>query len=152
MPLLRQKVREAIYRMRSAIDAALSRHRRDARRKGWLLQTAVFMAASLAVIVYAAFQVLYTNAVTVTFDGKELGTVANEEAAQAAVLSVERSISDALGSSYTLEPDKVTYTTSLAYRGALVDEADLEAALNESLRVLEHGYAQIGRASCRERV
>ena len=141
MPLLRQKVREAIYRMRSAIDAALSRHRRDARRKGWLLQTAVFMAASLAVIVYAAFQVLYTNAVTVTFDGKELGTVANEEAAQAAVLSVERSISDALGSSYTLEPDKVTYTTSLAYRGALVDEADLEAALNESLRVLEHGYA-----------
>ena len=141
MPLLRQKAREAVYHVRSVIDGALSRRRRDARRKGWLIQTAVFMAASLAVIMYAAFQVLYTNAVTVTFDGKELGTVASEEDVQAAVLSVERSISDALGSSYTLEPDKVSYTTSLAYRGALVDESDLEAALNESLRVVEHGYA-----------
>jgi len=142
MPLLRQKVQEAIYRIRSAIDGALSRHRRDtARRKGWLIQTAVFMAASLALIVYAAYQVLYTNAVTVTFDGKELGTVASEEDVQAAVTSVERSISDALGSRYTLEPDKVSYTTSLTYRGALVDESDLEAALNESLRVVEHGYA-----------
>ncbi len=37
--------------------------------------------------------------------------------------------------------DKVSYTTGLAYRGALVDEADLEAALSESLRVVEHGYA-----------
>ena len=141
MPLLRQKLRDAVYRVRSAIDGVVSRHRRDARRKGWLLQTTLFMAASLALIVYAAFQVLYTNAITVTFDGKELGTVASEEDVQAAVMSVERSISDALGSSYTLEADKMTYTTSLTYRGALVDEADLEAALNETLRVVEHGYA-----------
>lgn len=141
MPLLRQKVRDAVYRMRSAIDEVISRHRRDARRKGWLIQTAVFMAASLALIVYAAFQVLYTNAITVTFDGKELGTVASEEAAQAAVMSVERAISNALGSNYTVEPDKVTYTTNLTYRGALVDESDLEAALSETLRVVEHGYA-----------
>ncbi|MDE7262936.1 MAG: M23 family metallopeptidase [Oscillospiraceae bacterium] len=141
MPLMRQKIKDALYQARSAIDEVLSRHRRDARQKGRFIQTAVFLAASLAVVIYAAFQVLYTNAVTVTFDGKELGTVASEETVQAAVLSVERSISNALGSSYTLEPDKVTYTTSLAYRGALVDEEDLEAALSESLRVVEHGYA-----------
>ena len=141
MPLVRQKARDLIYQIRSAIDSFFSRHRRENRRKGRVIQTAVFMAASLAVIVYAAFQALYTNAVTVTFDGKELGTVASEEDVQAAVLSVERSISAALGSSYTLEPDKVSYTTNLTYRSALVDEAALEAALSENIRVVEHGYA-----------
>ena len=140
MPLVRQKFKDAAYQIRSAIDEFISRHRRD-HRKGWVLQSALFIALSLSLIGYTAYQVLYTNAVTVMFDGKELGTVASEEAAQAAVMSVERSISDALGSSYTLESDKVTYTTSLTYRGALVDEEDLEAALSESLRVLEHGYA-----------
>ena len=141
MPLLRQKVRDFLYRVRSCMDEFFSRHRKENRRKGWLIQTAVFMSASIAVIGYAAFHALYTNAVTVTFDGKELGTVASEEDVQAAVMSVERSISNALGSSYTLEPDKVSYTTNLTYRSALVDEAALEAALSENIRVVEHGYA-----------
>ena len=141
MPLLRQKLKDLLYQVRSAIDERLSRRRQRAHRKGGFVQIALFMAASLTLIVYAAFRVLYTNAVTVTFDGKELGTVASEADVQTAVMSVERSISDVLGSSYTLEADKVSYTTSLTYRGALVDESALETALSESLRVVEHGYA-----------
>ena len=105
------------------------------------MPAALFLAASLAVTVFAVFQVLYTTATTVTFDGVELGTVASEEAAQAAVLSVERSISDAIGSDYTLEASKVSYSTHLTYRSALVDETDLEEALSDTLRVVEHGYA-----------
>ena len=66
--------------------------------------------------------------------------MASEEEAQAAVKQVESSISQVLGSSFTLAPDKVSYTTGLTYRGKLVQEADLETALSESLRVVEHGY------------
>ncbi len=71
----------------------------------------------------------------------ELGTVASEEEALAAVQRVESSISQKLGSRYSLSPESLSYTTGVAYRGTLVEEADLEEALSQSLRVVEHGYA-----------
>ena len=139
MPLLRQKAGGAMYRIRSFFSKlALRLRERTPRHR--LIQTAVFLAVGMVLAVYAAYQVLYTTATTLTFEGRELGTVASEAEAQAAVKQVESSISQVLGSSYTLEPDKVSYTTGLAFRSALVEESDLEAALSDSLRVVEHGY------------
>ena len=140
MPLVRQKAGGAAYRLRSLFSALVSRAR-DGSSGHRLIQTAVFLTAGLVLMIFAANRVLYTTATTLSFEGRTLGTVASEEEAQAAVKSVESSISRVLGSSYSLEPDKVSYTTGLAYRGELMDEADLEAALSESLRVVEHGYA-----------
>lgn len=137
MPLLRQKVGGLKYRIRSFLSKLTARIRART-PKHRLIQTAVFLAAGLMLAVYAAFQVLYTTATTLTFDGRELGTVASEAEAQAAVKEVESSISKVLGSSYTL--DQVSYTTRLTSRSALVEEKDLEEALNQSLRVVEHGY------------
>ncbi len=139
MPLLHQKMNGVIYRIRAFFSKVAARTRRGT-PKHRLIQSAVFLAASLALVIYAAFQVLYTTATTLSFEGRELGTVASEEEAQAAVKQVESSISQVLGSSFTLAPDKVSYTTGLTYRGKLVQEADLETALSESLRVVEHGY------------
>ena len=141
MPMARQKLRSLWGRLRAALSQLASRRRGTAESRAKLVPAAVFLTASLAIAVFAVFQVLYTTATTVTFDGVELGTVANEEAAQAAVLSVERSISDALGSDYTVEASKVSYSTHLAFRSALVDESELEEALSDTLRVVEHGYA-----------
>ncbi len=139
MPLLRQKAGGLKYQIRSVFSKLAARLRERTPRHR-LIQASVFLTAGVILAVYAAFQVLYTTATTLTFDGQELGTVASEEEAQAAVRQVESSISRVLGSSYTLEPDKVSYTTGLAFRSALVEESDLEAALSESLRVVEHGY------------
>ena len=140
MPLVRQKVRGAGSRVRSLASKLPSRAAGSAPRFRWV-QSAVFLALGLSLMVFAANRVLYTTATTLSFEGRELGTVASEEEAVAAVKSVESTISQALGSRYSLEPDKVSYTTGLAYRGALVEESDLEEALSQSIRVVEHGYA-----------
>lgn len=139
-PLLRQKLKGLAYRVRSFLSR-LAVKTRETQTSSRLVHTAVFLAAGLALMVFTANRVLYTTATTLSFEGRELGTVASEEEALIAVERVEESISRALGSRYSLEPDKVSYTTGLAYRGALVDESDLEEALSQSLRVMEHGYS-----------
>ena len=142
MPLLRQKCSGAVYRLRSIFSNLARRIKmRQVPSRHRFVQTAVFLTAGLLLTIFAANRVLYTTATTLSFEGRELGTVASEEEAQAAVKRVESSISQVLGSRYSLEPDRVSYTTGLAYRGALVEEADLEEALSQSLRVVEHGYA-----------
>ncbi len=142
MPLLRQKVCGAAYQVRSFFSTlALKIKTRRAGNDHRFVQTAVFLAASLLLTIFAANRVLYTTATTLFFEGKELGTVASEAEAQAAVENVESSISRMLGSRYSLSPESLSYTTGVAYRGALVEEADLEEALSQSLRVVEHGYA-----------
>lgn len=140
MPLLRQKAKGLAYRFRSFFSG-LAGKVRETETKWRLVQTGVFLAAGLALMLVTANRVLYTTATTLSFEGRELGTVASEEEAVTAVERVEESISRALGSSYSLGPDKVSYTTGLAYRGALVDESDLEEALSQSVRVMEHGYS-----------
>ena len=139
MPLVRQKLWGRLCSLRAMI-AHLSAHLRrltEPRR----FHHIVFVAGSLAVAVFAVFNVLYTTATTVVFDGVELGTVANEAEAQAARMSVEQSISSVLGYDYTVEDSKVSYSTGLTFRSAVVDEARLEEALSDTLRVVEHGYA-----------
>ena len=142
MPLLRQKVHGAAYQVRSFFSTlALKIKTRQAGNDHRFIQTAVFLTASLLLTIFAANRVLYTTATTLSFEGRELGTVASEAEAQAAVKNVESSISQKLGSRYSLSPESLSYTTGVAYRGALVEEADLEEALSQSLRVVEHGYA-----------
>ena len=139
MPLVRSKLRALVYQVRSLLaDIAARLHVVSLPRRA---QTAVFLAGSLAVAVFAVFNALYTTGTTVTLDGVALATVASQEEAEAAKLSVERSISDVVGYDYTLEESKVSYSTGLTARSAVVDEAQLEAALSDSLRMVAHGYA-----------
>lgn len=139
MPLLRSRLRGIVYRLRSLVADIKARLQTiTAPRRS---HTAIFLAGSLVIAVFAVFNALYTTGTTVTLDGVALATVASEEEAEAARLSVERSISDVVGYDYTLEDSKVSYSTGLTYRSAVVGEAELEEALNDSLRMVEHGYA-----------
>ena len=143
MPALRQTLLELWSTLRSKLSALTIRRRLETMTPPKLAHTALFLAASLAIAVFAVYQVLYTTATTVVFDGVELATVASEAEAEAAKHSVERSISSVLGRNYTLESNKVSYSTGLAYRSTVVDESELEEVLNSALRagVVEHGYA-----------
>ena len=139
MPLLHSKMRAVVYRIRSLLaDIAARLHVISLPRRA---HTALFLAGSLAIAVFAVFNALYTTGTTVTLDGVTLATVASQEEAEAAKLSVERSISDVVGYDYTLEDSQVSYSTGLTYRSAVVDESKLEEALSDSLRMVEHGYA-----------
>ncbi len=143
MPLIRSKLSARLHEAHSALLSLAARPKGGAAGSRRLVHAAVFLAAGLSIAVFAVFRVLYTTATTVTFDGEELATVASEEEAQAAFLSVERSISDAIGSDYTVEASKVSYSTHLTFRSAVVEEEELETALSDKLRagVVEHGYA-----------
>ena len=142
MPLVRSRLGRVLYRVRSLrsllAGAAIRLHRLGLPRA---VQATMFLAGSLAIAAFAVFNALYTTGTTVTLDGVALATVASPEEAEAARLSVERSISDVVGYDYTLEDSQVSYSTGLTTRSAVVDEAELEEALSDSLRMVEHGYA-----------
>lgn len=142
-PLLRQKAAGVKYRIDSFRNGIVAKWRGIA----WLgvahnvAHKVVFLAASLFIAFLAAYNLLYTTATTVVFDGQELGVVANEEVADAARLSVEQSISDVVGYDYILSESLVSYFTGPTFRSNVVDETELEQAFTDSLDVVEHGYA-----------
>lgn len=139
MPAIRQKLYGRLYGLRAAKDGCVRFLQKLTEPK--LIHHFVFVAASVAIAVFAVYDALYTEATTVTFGGVELCTVASQEEAEAARMSVERALSDTLGYEYTMEDSLVSYSTGLTYRSAVVDEQTLEAAFSDNLQVVEHGYA-----------
>lgn len=139
MPLLRRKLSGARYRVKSSVSNISERTRSGSAFRMRPACTAVFLCASVAIAFLSAYLVLYTTATTVAVGGQEMGVVASEEEAQAAKLSVERSVSDVVGYDYTLSG--MTCTTGLTFRRDVGDEAQLEAALADTVDVVAHGYA-----------
>ncbi len=139
MPCVRDKARDAWLLLRSAMDAIYEMIGKLHVPVG--VQTAAFLAVSIAVAALAAFNILYTTGTTLSYNGVELGTVATAEEAEAVRMSVERSISEVVGYSYTLEDSQVSYSTGVTSRSSMSNGQDLENALNAQLGVVEHGYA-----------
>lgn len=140
VPAVRQKLLRKFQAVRAVVASWFNRffamvdhHRRAT--------AAVFLATSFVLVFFAGFKILYTTGTTVSLDGVELATVASEEEAAAARLSVEASLSDVLGYDYTVEDSKVSYSTGITPRSFVVDESMLEDALADSLHLVEHGYA-----------
>lgn len=139
MPCVRDKVRSTLLLLRSAA-ASISESISRIRIPG-AVQATAFLTVSLAIAVFAAFNILYTTGTTLSFNGVELGIVATAAEAEAARMSVERSISEVVGYNYSLEDSQVSYSTGITNRGSVGNGQDLEAALSAQLGVVEHGYA-----------
>lgn len=139
MPMVKQQARARVNAVLSALETVLHYTRQATARRH--AQIGVFLTASVVIAVFAAFSALYTSGTTVMLNGVELATVASEEEAQAACLAVERSISDVVGYEYTMSDSVVSYSTRLTSRSAVTDAEELKAALNDSLNMVEHGYA-----------
>jgi len=139
MPLIKDKARSALLLLRSAVHSVSETLAKLHIPVG--IQATAFITVSLAIAVFAAFNILYTTGTTMSLNGVELGTVASEEEAAAVRMSVERSISDVVGYNYTLEDSQVSYSTGVTERSNVGDTQALEDALNAQLDVIEHGYA-----------
>lgn len=139
MPCVRDKVRSALLLLRGAVDTVFALIGKIRVPGG--VQAAAFLAASITIVFLAAFNILYTTGTTLSFNGVELGTVATAAEAEAARMSVERSISEVVGYNYSLEDSQVSYSTGLTSRSNVGNGQDLEAALSAQLGVVEHGYA-----------
>ena len=139
MPCVRDRARNVLLLMRTAIDSVCETIGKIRVPGG--VQAAAFLAASIAITVFAAFNILYTTGTTLSFNGVELGTVATAEEAEAVRMSVERSVSEVVGYNYTLEDSQVSYSTGVTSRSSVGNGQDLEDALSAQLGVVEHGYA-----------
>lgn len=138
-PYAKDRCRSAVMAVRSALHTLAAGLGRIRIPHG--VQLTVFLTASVALVVYAAMTMLYTTATTVSFNGEELATVASEEEAVAARMSVERAVSDVVGYRYTLEDSAVSYSTGLTYRSLVEGKEKLENELNDRVDVVAHGYA-----------
>ena len=139
MPCVRDKMSSVLRLLRSAVDsigAMLGKIRVPGS-----VQAAAFITASIAIAIFASFNILYTTGTTIFFNGMELGTVATAAEAEAVRMSVERSISEVVGYSYTLEDSQVSYSTGVTCRSNMGSSQELENALSAQLGVVEHGYA-----------
>ena len=139
MPYMKDRVKSAARQLRSVLHTVAVAVSKLRVPQG--VQMTAFLAASIALVIHLSFNILYTTATTVSFNGIELATVASEEEAAAVRMSVERSISDVVGYEYTLEDDQVSYSTGLIYRSAVEGSEKLEEALNAQINIVEHGYA-----------
>ena len=84
IPLLRYKLRSLFLRLKAPVSNLFARLALPADRRKWAT-AAVFLVFTLSIAAFAVYRSLYTEATTVMFDGVELGTVASEEEAEAAL-------------------------------------------------------------------
>ena len=139
MPYVKDRFACAVRAVRSALHTIAATLGKIQIPRG--VQIGTFLTASVVLVIYAVLTMFYTTATTVSFNGVELATVASEEEAAAARMSVERSISDVVGYNYTLEDSAVSYSTGLTSLSDVEDGETLKDALNNQLNVVEHGYA-----------
>ena len=138
-PYMRDKARSVMLLLRSAVNSIVETVGKI--RVPGSVQAAAFLTASIAIAVFAAFNILYTTGTTISFNGMVLGTVATAAEAEAVRMSVERSISEVVGYNYSLEDSQVSYSTGITSRSSVGNNEDLEAALSAQLGVVAHGYA-----------
>ena len=139
VPYVKDRFASAMLEVRSALHHLSAMMGKIRVPQG--VQMMAFLTASVVLVVYAAFNIFYTPATTVSYNGVALATVASEEEAMAARASVERSISDVVGYNYTLEDSAVSYSNGYAYRSDVEDGESLQDALNSQLDMVEHGFA-----------
>ena len=139
VPCVKDRAGAALMAVRSALNNIVAMLGKIQIPRG--VQMTAFLTASVVLVVYAIFNIFYTTATTVSFNGVAMATVASEEEAVAARMSLERSISDVVGYDYTLEDSAVSYSTGLRNRSEVEDGDALVDALSSQLSVVEHGYA-----------
>lgn len=139
MPYVKDRFASAVRAVRGALHTIATALGKIQIPRG--VQIGAFLTASVVLVIYAVLTMFYTTATTVSFNGVALATVASEEEAVAARMSVERSISDVVGYDYTLEDSAVSYSTRLTSLDDVEDGETLQNALNNQLDIVEHGYA-----------
>ena len=82
----------------------------------------------------------YTNGVTVTYDGKVLGSLSSEAEAEEARAELEQVTARTLGRSFTIDDSLIQYSSGLLRRQDLVDKEVYEEALSEEVGMVTAAY------------
>lgn len=83
--------------------ASRQKSAQSAQKKHWRVHPAVFLLGGSALAVILLFFSTYTNGITVTYDGKVLGSLSNEAEAEAARTELEKITAQTLGRTFTID-------------------------------------------------
>ena len=93
------------------------------------------MAAALLLFVST-----YTNGVTVTYDGKVLGSLSSQAEAEEARTELEKATAQTLGRSFTIDDSLIQYSSGLLRRQDLVDKETYEEELSQEVGMVTTAY------------
>jgi len=141
LPFLFARVSGAVWRARAAFFNVFSKLRSAAENSRSRIPAPVFLCAALLIASAAVFTSIFTLGTTVVYDGNELGTVPNQQAAASALGNVETELSGVLGEDFTLDMSLVSYSTGLVSRSSVVDETAIGTNLNDQLDLVTYGYS-----------
>ena len=139
LPMAACHVREWFHNRRLALThttrnlrAWFSRHR---------VRPAAYLSGACALAVLAVVFSFYTVGTTVSYDGREVGSLHSRREAEKVQSSLEKVTARTLGQSFRIDDDLVDYTTHLLPRQEVVDKTTFEEELTEEIGLVQPAYA-----------
>ena len=138
LPMWGSLLQERVLQKNSASRQKSAQSAQKKRR--WRIHPLVFLAGGCVAAAAALFVSTYTNGVTVTYDGKVLGSLSSEAEAEAARAELEQVTAKTLGRSFTIDDSLIQYSSGLLRRQDLVDKEVYEEALSQEVGMVTAAY------------
>lgn len=110
------------------------------RRRRWGVHPLVFLGGGCVLAAALLFFSTYTNGVTVTYDGKVLGSLSSEAEAEEARKELETVTARTLGRTFTIDDSLIQYSSGLLRRQDLVDRETYEEELSQEVGMVTAAY------------
>ncbi len=138
LPMWGSLLQERVLQKNSASRQKSAQSAQKKRR--WRIHPLVFLGGGCVLAAAVLFVSTYTNGVTVTYDGKVLGSLASETEAEEARAELETVTARTLGRSFTIDDSLIQYDSGLLRRQDLVDKEVYEEALSEEVGMVTAAY------------
>ena len=138
LPMWGSLLQERVLQKHSASRQKSAQSAQKKRR--WRIHPVVFLAGGCCLAAVLLFFSTYTNGVTVTYDGKVLGSLADEAEAEEARANLEKVTAQTLGRSFTIDDSLIQYSSGLLRRQDLVDKETYEEELSQEVGMVTAAY------------
>ncbi len=138
LPMWGSLLQERVLQKNSASRQKDARSSQKKRR--WRIHPAVFLTGGCVAAALLLFVSTYTNGVTVTYDGKVLGSLSSQAEAEEARAELEKATAQTLGRSFTIDDSLIQYSSGLLRRQDLVDKETYEEELSQEVGMVTTAY------------
>lgn len=139
LPMWASLLQERVLQKNSA-SRQKSAARSAQKKRRWRIHPIVFLGGGCVLAAALLFVSTYTGGVTVTYDGKVLGSLSSEAEAEEARAELEKVTAQTLGRSFTIDDSLIQYSSGLLRRQDLVDKETYEEALSQQVGMVTAAY------------
>lgn len=139
LPMLGSRIQERVLRKNQRDrQRSVQRSVRAEGRRG--IHPALFLGGGCAAAALILFFSMYTMGTTVIYDGKVIGAVSSEAAAEAARTDLEQVTAQTLGRTFTIDDSLIQYDSGLLLRQDLVDIETYQEDLSQEIGMVTAAY------------